>query len=84
MVPAESIEPCLISQQCVLIATKTTDIINNKDISTLNVTKHWEVPTIQEQYSLFLCVWVGGWVVVVGEGGGGINDTYYRDGEWWN
>ena len=39
VISAESVEPCLVSQQCVLIATKTTDIVDDKDIPTLNMTQ---------------------------------------------
>ena len=62
MIPAESIEPCLISQQCVLKPTKTTDIIViYKNVSTLNVAEHGKIFAVQELHSLF-----------GGKGGGGI------------
>ena len=53
MVLASHEEPCLVSQQRILVASKLTDIaINNKDISTLNVSQHWEVLAIQKHHCL--------------------------------
>ena len=63
MVPAESVEPCLVAQQRVLEASETTDIIAllvNKNIPTLDVAKHWKIFTIQKHHSLFLVVGGGG------------------------
>ena len=36
---AKPVDPCLVAQQCVLIASKLTDIIDDKDIATLNMAK---------------------------------------------
>ena len=52
MVPAFPPESGLVSQQCVLIASKLTDIIDNKDITTLNMTQHWETLAIQKYHCL--------------------------------
>ena len=37
MILAQSKEPCSVSQQCVLVASESTDIVDDKDITTLNV-----------------------------------------------
>lgn len=42
----------LVAEQCVLIATKETRVINNKDVSTLNVTKCWKIFAIEKQHCL--------------------------------
>jgi hypothetical protein len=53
MVLAPVKEPRSVSQQCVLVATKVTDIIDNKDITTLNVTQHWEIFTVKKHHCLY-------------------------------
>ena len=53
MVLASHEEPCLVSKQRILVASKLTDIaINNKDISTLNVIQHQEMLAIQKYHRL--------------------------------
>ena len=37
MILAQPKEPCSVPQQCVLVASKTTDIVDDKDITALNV-----------------------------------------------
>ena len=56
VVLAESVDPCLVPQQCVLIASKLTDILDDKDITTLNVAKSigWEAFMVEELH----CLWV--------------------------
>ena len=52
MVLAPHKESGLIPQQCVLVASKLTDIIDDKDITTLNVPQHWEMLAIQKHHCL--------------------------------
>ena len=49
---ASHVEPRLVSKQRVFIATEETDIVNNKNISTLNVTQHREMLAIQKHHRL--------------------------------
>ena len=53
MIFAQSKEPCPIAQQCVLISTKVTDIIDNEDISSLYVTKLWKIFIVKELQCLY-------------------------------
>ena len=52
VVYAESEQPSPVAQQCVLIASKTTHIINNKYVPSLNMTEHWKSLAVEELYSL--------------------------------
>ena len=52
MVFASHKESGLVSQQRVLVASKLTDIIDDKDITTLNVAQHWEMLAIQKHHCL--------------------------------
>lgn len=49
MVLAEPVDPGLVAQQCVLIAPEKTDIVDDKDIATLNVV-YQRQPKIAEKY----------------------------------
>ena len=46
MVLASHIESGLVPQQCILVASKLTDIVDDKDITTLNMAQHWEIFTV--------------------------------------
>jgi hypothetical protein len=39
VVLAKSVDPGLVSQQCVLVASELTDIVDNEDVTALNVAK---------------------------------------------
>ena len=52
MVLASHKESGLVPQQCVLVASKLTDTIDDKDITTLNVAQHWEMLAIQKYHRL--------------------------------
>ena len=52
MVLASHEESGLVPQQCVLVASKLTDIVDDKDITTLNVAQHWEMLAIEKHHCL--------------------------------
>ena len=45
---AESEQPSPVAQQCVLVASKTTHIIHNKYVPSLNVTELWKSLLVQK------------------------------------
>ena len=53
---AKPVDPGLVPQQCILVASKLTDIIDDKDITTLNVAKSIEREAfmVEELH----CLWV--------------------------
>ena len=52
MVLAESVDPSLVAQQCVLVASEMTDIVNDENVTTLNVVYGREPKVIEEQHPL--------------------------------
>ena len=55
MILAEPVDPGLVAQQCVLVASEKTDIIDDKNITTLNVVNGRELNTftIEEHHRLY-------------------------------
>jgi hypothetical protein len=52
VVLAESVYPGLVSQQCVLVASETTDIVDDKDVTTLNVVYQRETNVAKKHHRL--------------------------------
>ena len=48
MVLAESVDPSLVAKQRILVASEKTDIVNNENVTTLNVVYGREPKVIEE------------------------------------